>query len=75
MIKNILITDLDLEQRLELGYFSLLVYILLSDGLTFVIEKSVVFNYNLIILNETDVDDLINTKWNWKLDKFELISI
>lgn len=62
MIKNILITDLDLEQRLELGYFSLLVYILLSDGLTFVIEKSVVFNYNLIILNETDVDDLINTK-------------
>lgn len=75
MIKTILITDLDLEQRLELGYFSLLVYILLSDGLTFVIEKSVVFNYNLIILNETDVDDLINTKWNWKLDKFELISI
>lgn len=75
MIKNILITDLDLEQRLELGYFSLLVYILLSDGLTFIIEKSVVFNYNLIILNETDVDDLINTKWNWKLDKFELISI
>lgn len=62
MIKTILITDLDLEQRLELGYFSLLVYILLSDGLTFVIEKSVVFNYNLIILNETDVDDLINTK-------------
>lgn len=75
MIKTILITDLDLKQRLELGYFSLLVYILLSDGLTFIIEKSVVFNYNLIILNETDVDDLINTKWNWKLDKFELISI
>lgn len=61
MIKNVLITDSDLEQRSEFRiFFTFSIYF--TFRWVNICNRKICCVYHLIILNETDVDDLINNK-------------